>query len=223
LSETNSVLAEKFIKIVKNVNENLTVEQIEDVKKRWCPDQYVGKISELNENILFDRKSVDERPKDNPCIIMILESPHIDEFSKDTNAIDVAVGPANGVTGRNIRKYLKDVLTPLFHDKDYGLILMNAIQYQCSLGEKPFSVSQRDSIFRHFWEINGGSNFKTRLNQIILPNDVIFNCCTKGKGKQELRGLVQEALTKLNNSKIKGFHPASWSRNGKYRSLRNSE
>jgi hypothetical protein len=63
---------------------------------RTCQDQYVGPLSKLtNQHDFPFRKFVDERP-DSPCLILVMESPHKDEFIED-------VGPAKGKTGRNIR------------------------------------------------------------------------------------------------------------------------
>ena len=107
-----------------------------------CPDQWVGEVEcqrmgfeYLGENDqgFYKRLSIDENSKSMPLkrMILVLESPHIDEFNcciglENPNSI----GPANGKTGFNIRKYIseptRDFLTLSFvHQKDvFALIIM---------------------------------------------------------------------------------------------------
>lgn len=79
----------------------------------------------------------------------------------------MAIGPACGSTGRNIKKYLPSVLfnyLPAINETsrlitydlnkqiqngDYCIALINAIQYQCSLGED--TLKYRDKIFSEMW------------------------------------------------------------------------
>ena len=102
-------------------------------------------------------------------MILILESPHKDEFKGEP-------GPARGATGHAISSQLMNVIG-LRQFSDYGLILMNAIQYQCSLG-KP-TAKHRDTVFRRVWGSGGAEDFKDRLKTTYRPGDVIVNCCTK--------------------------------------------
>ena len=69
---------------------------------------------------------------------MVLESPHVDEFIGN-------IGPAKGFTGDMIRNFLHEVIN--LQDVDgFGLVLINAIQHQCSLGTS--TSAHRDKIFR---------------------------------------------------------------------------
>ena len=103
--------------------------KISTIEERLCPDQYVGKISEFNagQQDFPDRIPAIERPNNQICLIVILESPHKDEFIGD-------LGPAKGKTGRLIRKWIGTDELGLSQYRKYGLILVNAIQNQCSLG-----------------------------------------------------------------------------------------
>jgi hypothetical protein len=108
------------------------------LEERRCPDQFSGVISEVERSGNFAcRVSASERPPNLPCVLLILESPHTSEF-------DACPGPAKGSTGRNIVRYLRQV--PGLQDKgDFGLLLVNAVQFQCSLGRPTSEV--RDAVF----------------------------------------------------------------------------
>jgi hypothetical protein len=93
------------------------------------------------------------------------------------------------------------------------LVLVNAIQHQCSLG---ISTSEhRDKIFRAVWAQGGQENFVSRLRSVLRPGDVVMNCCTKGNDFElniPLRSLV-EASVRLHFPEIqtiRRMHPASW-------------
>lgn len=174
-------------------------------EKRSCPDQYVGTLAEIIGQPTFPfRHPVDQRTA-NPCVILVLESPHTDEF------VDT-LGPAKGFTGQMIRQHLSDALE-LKGRGDYGLILLNAIQYQCSLGSN--TAVYRDRIFRAVWAQGGKENFQDRLKTILQSDDLVMNCCTKGNDFEvnpPLRSLVEVAIRQLNPEiqTIKRMHPAAW-------------
>jgi hypothetical protein len=175
----------------------------EPIEERLCPDQYVGRIDTFA-NISNDfeiRNSVEERPKDIKCLVMLLESPHMKEF-KDIPS------PARGTTGKLIRQHILDVKGLSIYS-DYGLVLVNAIQNQCSLG---YSTELfRDEVFFSFWNDGAKENFIERLKIIYHPGDVIVNCCTKGQKKQEeLRKLVHDSIPNDMGTALRRTHPSSW-------------
>ncbi len=168
-----------------------------------CKDQYVGdicKFQELQKD--FERRRIEDRA-DGKCLIMILESPHSDEFRGD-------IGPAKGATGRNIRTRVATVLRSIT-PSDYGLILMNAVQYQCSLGIHTSCV--RDQVFLEVWRNGGREDFGDRLEAAVREGDVVVNCCTASASK---RNLVQaEIYNRLggkgaNLQLFRRTHPSSW-------------
>jgi len=177
---------------------------IEEIEERICLDRYVGIVSEMNAQNRFHYFDLSERPESIPCIILIMESPHIQEY------IDI-VAPAKGRTGGYIRTKFNSVVG-FDRYSEYGLILMNAIQYQCSLG-KP-TTQFRDEVFKFAWNEVGESNFRFRLRNTILENDVVVNCCTKGHYVPYLRTLVQSAIeNELQNDMnriLNRTHPSSW-------------
>ena len=174
-----------------------------------CPDQYVGLIKDFKED---DKKTKDDFPVRynigvvENILILILESPHRDEFYaeavKDENGTVIhhkgdPIGPANGPTGRNIRKHIAEIF-PNF--SNYHLILMNAIPFQCSLGldlnnNKP-NQKTRDEVFKAAWDNDaiGKEFFEGRLRVLLdkLPknskNVVIVNACTKDNDDKKQSG-----------------------------------
>ena len=173
---------------------------------RLCPDQYVGPLSEVINHLDFPfRVAASERP-DSPCLIMVMESPHRDEF------IGVP-GPAKGITGELIRQHLGAAIdcTKL---QDSGLILVNPIQHQCSLGERDTGL-YRDRIFRAVWANGGKEEFAVRLLSTFKPGDLLMNCCTwgsRGATDTPLRILVETAIRAAlpKVASIKRTHPSSW-------------
>jgi hypothetical protein len=172
---------------------------------RVCPDQYLGQLSEIIGKPQFPLRVTAEQRTGQPCLVMILESPHVDEFIGDP-------GPAKGFTGDMIRNFLQEAIN--LQDVDgFGLVLVNAIQHQCSLG---MSTSEhRDKIFRAVWAQDGEENFLSRLRSVLRPGDVVMNCCTKGNDFElntPLRSLVETSLRHHfpEIQTIRRMHPASW-------------
>ena len=183
--------------MIKKENYELLGKKVIDyVKTMYCPDQYVGQITNPDDwkrfyprTDIFQNQTADklsEIPEGN-ILLLILESPHTDEFDKKGEPI----GPANGTTGTSIRKYICDIFGNGY--QGYHLVLMNAVPYQCSLGiaTKHF----RDDVFKIIWENGCRKFFIDRLSQIIRKNIVIANCCTKGDDKNmPLYQYVAEAI-----------------------------
>jgi hypothetical protein len=188
-----------FVKIARNVSGKIPAEL------RICPDQYVGTISEFGHNCSasdFLRQPTACRPKELECLLLILESPHVQEF-------EGKLGPAKGNTGNLIRKWIADVVGCEY--RSHGLILINAIQHQCSLGLPTRCF--RDEVFEIVWSRYGAKNFLERVEKIYQEGDVVMNCCTRGKQKTELRQLVQDVILGTAISpehRLRRTHPSSW-------------
>lgn len=192
--------------IFKDLVRDFICDQLPSIETRCCPDQYVGKIVTFSDSIpdFSIRESVCYRSQDEKCVILVLESPHIEEFSNSPC-------PAKGKTGERIRKWFVDV-NGLSQYSDYGLIIVNAIQYQCSLG-MPTKLF-RDDVFIRFWKQGGQESFITRLKNCSKSGDVILNCCTKGYDeKNKLRDLVQSSILEnqvIGCKVLRRTHPSSW-------------
>ncbi|KPD17361.1 hypothetical protein ADM96_19560 [Burkholderia sp. ST111] len=107
--------------------------------------------------------------------------------------------------------------------EDLDLVLINAIQYQTSLGHPTHRF--RDEVFHLAWTSDriGRANFQSRIEPLwrAQSRDVIVNCCTGGeRSKTSLKRLVYDALREItdNNSMLSPLvvgcaHPSSWRRN----------
>ena len=190
-----------------------SIEKIDCGAKRGpCPDKVVGPASELSRMTQFTYQMTKSRSS-SPCLILILESPHTSEFAK--NGLGEKPAPARGATGYLIRQHILSI-SDLIPTPNVELMLMNAIQWQCSLGERPLKKRQRDAIFSEFWKTGGAADFGARLKDYVRPGDIVFNCCTKGStAGKPLQELVQEVICATlyemhDVSAFVGKHPASW-------------
>ena len=195
---------------------------------RKCPNQFVGMISVANRctsnptsnesgNDFSIRDDTDSyvRPE-TPIIILILESPHKAEFDNQYPSPKPAAGNKYSNTGRIIREIFGEVCS--IHDYlpngEYPLVILNAIQYQCSLGKR--TTSYRDKVFIECWSNFGKLDFKNELLKFYKPDDIIINACSCGHNKTKLRALVKESIknivTPTPPSILEVEHPSNWKR-----------
>lgn len=179
-----------------------------------CPDitAGMGGVFWFEENKRCHHKQELSIDTDNKIttIVIILESPHKSEFIRKNSASDffdseIHSSPALGVTGSNLQKYFTDEylrsVIPNLPQK-YRVILMNSIQYQCSLGLSPNKC--RDHMWLSLWFGSNGiiqDSFVTRL-QSYNP-DYIFNLCTVGNHSEEILPKGLKAKTVINPEYIK--------------------
>lgn len=186
---------------------------------------------ELNEQRIPLSNNISTQKGVTKTIVIVLESPHTGEFFEDENTWS-AIGPACGTTGENLYKWLPEVLlnyvpcsvdpkdaTATYNnikeisDGEYKVFLINAIQFQCSLGKS--TTEYRDAVFASMWSDDVKASFQERLER-CSPN-IIINCCTKGHNikdeNNELRRLVQEEINTYNKDKnallLRAAHPSS--------------
>lgn len=175
------------------------------------------------------------RGETGPWLILVLESPHVREFMGPPEHW----GPVRGASGARIRRHLGTILAaapPRVQEKARtcrGLVLMNAVQYQCSEGERPITTKAgapktnargqarmglderlRNSNFTAIWMDHGGrEDFLERLDRVHRPMDLLVNACTKGD--QNLRGLVAAALDPGRFPvDLDCYHPSCWNHPG---------
>lgn len=189
---------ENSIVSIDNVKEDIQNEILNrinefSIKSEKCEDNLVATVEYINDEWKFKQNNI--LPNDriaepniliknkvNDRIVIILESPHKDEYSKQITA------PAMGTTGENINKYLLDILNkkignPQIDKKEYDVILMNAIQYQTSLGID--TEYFRDRVWLTLW--NKGDLRKEFIKRLEGYNaDIVFNFCTNGSHKKDL-------------------------------------
>lgn len=199
-----------------------------------CEDQYVATIEISRAKIAFEIDEIQCRVSANikkieseniPTIALVLESPHKKEYDEKSTPL----GPARGTTGNNIQSCLLGNLAKfsVINDQNhngsyflsssriaegkYRLLLINAVQFQCSLGDLcGKKKARRDEIFNAVWENGGKNDFTDRLKK-YNPH-IIINCCTGEEHENSsLKISVQEAIDENFPSalKLQGAHPAS--------------
>ncbi|MDU4787622.1 MAG: hypothetical protein E6441_12865 [Clostridium sp.] len=190
----------------------------EDLSKK-CPDHKVATIKWNDNKLKFGedyilkekrKNSIEEinikEKGNNKRIVVILESPHNDEFNDDIT------GPALGVTGKKFEKYFLEIFNDYINksnprilnkDDECEIILMNAIQYKASLG---FNTEMfRDRVWLTLWsqkEIR--ECFASRLKE--YEPYIIINLCTDGshmcdiccKSKNINYEFIKEVASRIN-------------------------
>ncbi|WP_352403287.1 hypothetical protein [Kandleria vitulina] len=210
--------------------------------KLICFDQVIceyehGKASSNNNDyttlLAGDRinKSRDDLYKlnENDNIVIILESPHVKEFRHIIGCKDgFRIGmPCMGKTGENLKEYFIDVLNnkenadelkkELQNDKNkkFNIIVMNAIQFQCSLGFK-LSKEKNELCKKLIKYDEFQKNIINRLRE-YKPR-YILNCSTAAIRK-DIGNIVNKDLKKYIDEKvfkdksivyIEGNHPSNW-------------
>lgn len=185
----------EFSNVVNNVLSICNSSQKIRFQHIVCFDIIAGR----NDVFWFDEESrikhkkdlnIKENKKQEKTIVIILESPHKDEFAsgENKNFFDriIKSNPALGKSGDNLQKYftaeqLVNLLGDEYMKNEYRIILMNSIQYQCSLGLD--TNIYRDHIWILYWLKFGFQNFLNRLES--YNPDVIINLCTKGNHSKE--------------------------------------
>jgi len=207
-----SVRKNYFKGVVKQYIKSNNLFLCADTSFKKCPDNYVGTISKSEENLFIkcelrfeNRHRTRPIAHENPNrIVIVLESPHINEFRSSL------IAPALGKTGNNLSSELHRKLYCIISNDEqfYDVYICNPIQYQCSLGLK--CSNNKDIIFKKMWESKQVKHdFLSRIEK-IKPT-IIINCCTGGKEPNGLRTMVQEQINSAfpKIARYVGHHPSS--------------
>ena len=146
-------------------------------------------------------------------LALILESPHKDEFSGNY----VPLRPANGLTGRKINNKIGNFALSwnLSTTVAYEVMLMNAVQFQCSCwyqcassGHHPLKRHEKDSVFRVLFDDSMGNlrqDFIKRLK--AYSPSIVINACTSPLRDTKVKTAISEAGFNCSQS-VK--HPSVW-------------
>ena len=174
-----------------------------------CPDAWFAVDMMCSSTNELPYHKIEDLESEKRKIIFLLESPHIEEFTRDDGP-----APANGKTGKFLRSFWKQIFGSKY--SDWIIVLVNAVQFQCSLGHSPIDGKIRDAVFRRLMVQDAfKDHLRARVSKIASNEDVIFNACTKGKGR------IYAGSKKLNNKECVGlsmtgfnvidiYHPCSW-------------
>lgn len=169
-------------------------------------------------------KLLPNRDNEKQTIVLVLESPHIDEFDSNHNPIR----PANGATGRNIEKYIAKYASQhwkLNPKIDYKICIVNSVQFQAScihsLQANNITLNtkyQRD-VLKHCVLIYAfdSSDLQNRIEE-FHPN-IVINCCTEKPDNMpliinnDIYDMVDDAIISYSNQHncqhFRCYHPSS--------------
>jgi hypothetical protein len=231
--EINSEFRNKLNKdLIHNKNNKITLSENLFSDEKIVPNVYryifeknksswiLVKDEKNNEDIKYNNRSKfndrDIKKDDNiASIVLLLESPHKDEYSEDFKPI----GPAQGLTGDKIDSMLLKIMNLNFDEfkldeKKYRIILMNPVPYQTSLNylfknkSEKINKSVRNKVWKKLWEnIELQDEFKNQISD--LKPELIFNACTSelkpniSKFLKTIESLNKTIIFEIN-------HPSSW-------------
>ena len=192
-----------------------------------CEDNYVGKLSYKKSNLFISKQlrllNKKLRSKINCCsknkLVVVLESPHINEFSKDL------IAPALGKTGIYLNYYLREIFNDLVKNerKTYKVFLLNCVPYQCSLGGS--NKNTKNKIFKHMYTNYWEDDLLRRLKEIKPSIVLVATTKIPLKGNSELKFKLLEKI----NSKLKldylyfsTTHPSIWYKNFEVKDYKNN-
>jgi len=153
-----------------------------------CPDSRRGIIEYKNNKFSYKNS---ENGNFRKKLIFILESPRKDEFKDDFSPI----APAQGVTGERFEETLVNVCIlaqyhhGAFNEGIYEVWLVNAVQYQVSLGLT--TKEYRTVLFQIAWFSFAEFDFVNRIKKLVKnsSDSIIINSCTKANELQKRKGL----------------------------------
>lgn len=194
-----------------------------------CPDARFarlvnGKIAEIpNSHGTLDIKSRDPirysitgatvtaKDKLQNVIVLILESPHIEEFSGKV------IAPAMGRTGEHCFRYFDKLFAKsclasrISKNKQYDLVFVNSVQYQTSCGASPLTDKANKQRRDVNWTtiFNGGSSDDLLKRLAALKPVLVLNLCTKST--MNLQAAVEAKVKpKYPKNYTIGDHPFNW-------------
>ena len=147
-------------------------------------------VKTINQSGFSDRFAIDAIGT--KIILLILESPHKDEYEPNPTNINSLkpIAPAQGNknpggSGGGIKKHLHIILRKInLEDSFYSLVIANPIPYQCSLAcmRKKFDEKIRDNVWEGIWEVKNKENYVVQENFIarysMYQPIYTVNCCT---------------------------------------------
>jgi hypothetical protein len=158
-----------------------------------------------------------------PKIVVLLESPHIEEFNVSGQPYKSA--PAWGKTGdrfnnqfiKVLNNNIKIILSKYSLQKQtFDVYIVNAIQYQCSLGISPINQGVRNGVFAYLWNLSVNSFCDDLIERLNFINpDLLINACT---AKLKYKYCNVSTISHLMINKNIAFYTASshmsmWGRN----------
>jgi len=183
--------------LTKSPNASLSIFDNTTLSNIETPDVYIGKKDwdDINLNNSVQKTSEQLSGREVKNIVLILESPHTEEYSDDLSPYC----PAVGETGQKIEQHIDDLMHFLKLDTndDFHLIIANPVPLQASLGHSyknpPFNmplVSElRNKIWKSLFEKEEIRNHFIERIEIYNPS-VLINACTYDL-KKKVKSLME--------------------------------
>lgn len=200
-------------KKVDNVYRYLLKIRLEE-KEKLKLYYFVNKHLHFSQSIYNDHPISEE--KNIPVILLILESPHEEEYIYKNILCPNA--PAQGKTGINIEECIIEVFDKIINnnkinDGDYRIIIYNPIPYQTSLhylhnkGINSSFKTLRNNVWKKLW--NEEVSIKNEFKDFLKNNDIkiVLNATTS-----DLKEYVSDFIKSNSNikNKFEIYHPAAW-------------
>lgn len=136
-------------------------------------------------------------------IVVLLESPHKDEYDYGGSGTLTPKGPAQGTTGGSISKHLSGYFNNPPEGQEYirsdsrgsHVIICNPIQFQTSLHAAKLRLTSdgEAKVWKGIWNVTlVKENFLCRL--LWYSPHIIVNACTSKGGGDGLKGVVRRFL-----------------------------
>lgn len=147
-----------------------------------------------------------------PVILMILESPHKNEYKYEGDKI-IPIAPAQGKTGINIEEHIEYIIREIKKYQkldcgEYRFLICNPVPYQTSLDAlfgKGIVSDLRNKVWKAIWDCEFcKEDFNKKIGK--YKPKIIINACTKDL-KEYINMYLQE--NKYENI-FSTTHPASW-------------
>lgn len=137
-------------------------------------------------------------------VVLILESPHKEEYDENFNPIRIA----NGSTGVNIKNHMLRLLKMLDNKtRHFEVTILNPVPYQTSLNyftksKKINAMTRNQFWFFCWWNMQCREKFIKRIKK--EKYDIIINACTK-----DLRHYISDSLKEIVPIENTVAHPSS--------------
>lgn len=160
---------------------------------------------QVNTRILnIENKSIKSLDTHVSKVVLILESPHKEEYDENFNPIRIA----NGSTGVNIKNHILRLLKMLDNKTRYfEVTILNPVPYQTSLNyftksKKINAMTRNQFWFFCWWNMDCREKFIKRIKK--EKYDIIINACTK-----DLRHYISDSLKEIVPIENTVAHPSS--------------
>lgn len=234
-NEYKIICTKEFLtSIDKNVKKNKSLLKYYDIKQKKILDPFFANNKvvpnvlrysiDINLQNLFKNNGTLGKHMDTQIsgstdcnILIILESPHKDEYDQHFQPIS----PAQGITGINLDNHLLNLLNSIKKHFSFfsqttqkmNIVIVNPVPYQTSLNylsNKGMNSEVKEQVWRTIWcSEDYQKNLAIRYNK-YKNIDLIINACTE-VFQNEVTNFLLNCIA-CNSSIYKCNHPSTWQR-----------